>query len=285
MKKQMLIGCILWGLSSLLGCRETKLENQWVAEEVIVDGKDDEWKGGSLTYAEAMNLALGTANDAHHLYVMFRLNDPDMARKIQMMGVTVWLDAEGGKEKTYGMVYRGSVEMQRDLAPKDQFDAREENAGTGRRRPMMERFGADLPEFGKIRMIERSDKRDLSANNPDGPAAGSALSNGYYTFEFRLPLPVSVTGDDKMNLCLELGGMSNEEKAKMREAMPGGGREDGPPEGGRPGGGMGGRPGGMDGGQGGMRGGGRPGGMTQPGQGLEKQELWFAIQLAAQSKE
>jgi len=282
MKKQLLIGCIIWGLTSLSGCRETKLENQWVTEKVTVDGKGDEWNGGSLTYAEAMNLALGTANDADHLYVMFRLNDPAMARRIQMMGVTVWLDGEGSKEKTYGLVYRGSVEMQRELASKDRPGAAEEDPGAERMRPAMERFGGDLPEFGMIRLIERAEKRDMPADNPEGLAAGSALSQGYYTFEFRLPLPISVTDGDNMNLCLELGGMSDEEKAKMKESMPGGGREDGPPAGGRPGGGMGGRPGG---GQGGMRGGGRPGGMTPPGQGLEKQELWFAIQRAEQRKE
>lgn len=103
---------------------------------------------------------------------------------------------------------------------------------------------------------------------------------------------MGIKNGKELKLGLELGGMSQEDRAAMRQelgGMPGRGeRPDGgePPDGdmgGRPPGGRGGRPGGMGGRPGGM--GGKPGGMRggqgpTGAQGFEKQEVWFTVVLA-----
>lgn len=263
----------VFGIFVLIGCHGKEIKNQWAPQNLSIDGKSEEWENVPLTYAEKTNMAMGLTNDSENLFVMFRLNDMEMARRIQMMGVTVWLNKDEKKEKDYGINYRGSAEMQREMRSREMPNDRDDVMGQERMRPKMERFSADLPDFGKIRIIENKEERDIPENNLIGPAAASGLSSGYYCYEFRMPIPINVELGKKIKVGLELGGLSNENKEKMRGDMESGGRSGG----GRSGGGMG-------GGRGGMRGGGRPGGMLQPGSGLEKQELWFDVVLATRNQ-
>lgn len=275
MKKSIFIVISLIGFSLISGCGGDKIENQWLDQEIAIDGKYEDWEGINQNILEDLNIVVGMANDETNLYLMFRMNDERMARRIRMMGVTIWLNKEGKKKKDYGVCYTGSTDLhisdRPGLRPTDERSTQMEE----RMEKMRERLGKDLPRAGRIMIIQGDEKTERDESSFDGPAAGSTYQNGVFCYEFKLPIPISTELGKKLKLGLELGGISDEDRKAMMQEM-----------GGRPGGGMGGRPGGMGGRPGGM--GGRPGGMrggerSTGGFGFEKQEMWFTVVLAQEN--
>ena len=272
MKKSIFIVISLIGFSLISGCGGDKIENQWLDQEIAIDGKYEDWEGINQNILEDLNIVVGMANDETNLYLMFRMNDERMARRIRMMGVIVWLNKDGKKRKDYGICYTGSTDLhisdRPGLRPTDERSTQMEE----RMKKMRERLGENLPRAGRIMVIQGDEKTELDESAFEGPAAGSTYENGVFCYEFKLPIPISTDLKKKMKLGLELGSISDEDRKAMMQEM-----------GGRSGGGMGGRPGGMGGRPGGR--GGRPGGMRggerhSGGTGFEKQEVWFDVVLA-----
>ena len=258
--------------SFILSCNGNKIQNQWTDQEIAIDGKYADWEGISHTFLEDQNLVMGLTNDENNLYLMFRGNDERMARRIRMMGVTVWLNKGGKKKKDYGICYTGSADLHISDRPRLRPNDERSKQMEERMEKMREKFREKLPRPGRIMIIQGDQKTERDESSFDGPAAGSTYQNGVFCYEFRLPIPISAELGEKLRLGLELGGISDEDRKAMMQEM-GGMRG----RGGRRGGGMGGRPGGMGGRPGGgMRGGGRPSG----GFGFEKQEIWFTVILA-----
>jgi hypothetical protein len=292
MKRSTVLIISLIGLIFILGCNGDKIENQWADREIAIDGKYAGWEGIAQYTLEDQNLVMGVANDANNLYLMFRGNDEQMALRIQMMGVTVWVDKENKKQKNYGINYTGSTDIHVSHRPKMESDDRMPREIDEQRTKEMEdrmakmrdRRRDNLPGPGRIFIIEGDQKTERSEIALEGPVAGSAYDNGVFCYEFKLPIPMDIKNSKELKLGLELGGMSKEDRNAMRKEM-GGMRGDGErrdrgesPDGdmgGRPGG-RGGRPGGMGGRPGGMRGGEGPTGAA----GFEKQEVWFTVVLA-----
>lgn len=292
MRKTILGFTFILGLSIIVGCNGDKIQNQWADREIAIDGKYADWEGIAQYTLEDQNLVMGVANDANNLYLMFRGNDEQIARRIQMMGVTVWVDKENKKQKNYGINYTGSTDIHVSHRPKiesddrrlGEIDEQRTKEVEDRMAKMRDRRRDNLPGPGRIFIIEGDQKTERSEIALEGPVAGSAYDNGVFCFEFKLPIPLGVKNGKELKLGLELGGMSKEDRNAMRKEM-GGMRGDGelPDRGESPDGDMGGRPGGRGGRPGGM--GGRPGCM-RGGEGLtgaagfEKQEVWFTIVLA-----
>ncbi|MCU0644319.1 MAG: hypothetical protein MUC94_08650 [bacterium] len=284
MKQSTALVISLIGLIFILGCNGDKIENQWADREIAIDGKFADWEGIAQYTLEDQNLVMGVANDVNNLYLMFRWNDEQMARRIQMMGVTIWLDKENKKQKNYGLNYTGSTDIHVSYRPKMERDDRKPREMEERMAKMGEKHRGDLPGPGRIFIIEGDQKTERSEIALDGPVAGSAYDNGVFCYEFKLPIPMGIKNAKELKLGLELGGMSKEDRAAMRQELGGmPGRGERSDDGERPDGEMGGRPGGrgdrpgaMGARPGGMRGGERPTGA----QGFEKQEVWFTVALA-----
>lgn len=267
------------GFLVILGCRSDTIQNQWANHEITIDGKNSDWAGIAHYTLEDQRIVMGLTNDENNLYLKFTTSDERMARRVQMMGVTVWLNKEGKKKKDYGICYTGSRELMANrlpgMAPPDRNPGRMDE--TVRRMP--ERRRENLPGPGKIIVIEGSEKQERDEIAPEGPAAGSAFEDSEFCYEFKIPLPIPVKSGKKIKMGLEWGGMSQQDRSARQQGI-GGMRGD---FGGRTEGGMGGRPGGRGGMPGDM--GGPPddmrGGEGPPGrQGLEKQEVWFEVILA-----
>jgi len=271
MRKTIFLFALVLGLSTLVGCKGNKIQNQWVDQKIAIDGKYVDWEGINQSILEDQNIVVGIANDENNLYLMFRGNDERMARRIRMMGVTVWLNKEGKKKKDFGILYTGSTDLHVSYRSETRSSDPKNRQMEERMQQMMEKQRENLPKPGMIMIIQGEDKNERNEYSLDGPAAGSAYENGVFCYEFKMPIPISIESGDEVKLGLELGGMSDEDRKAMMQEM-GGMRGSG----GRRGGGMGGRPGGMGGRPGGMRGGERPSG----GSGFEKQEMWFTIVLA-----
>lgn len=284
MKQLTVLIISLIGLIFILGCNGDKIQNQWADREIAIDGKYADWEGIAQYTLEDQNLVMGLANDETNLYLMFRGNDEQMARRIQMMGVTVWLDKENKKQKNYGICYTGSTDIHISRRPEMATDDRKSKELDERMEKMRSKRRENLPGTGRIFIIQGDKKTERAEISVEGPAAGSAYNDGVFCYEFKLPIPMGVKNGKELKLGLELGGMSKEDRNAMRKEM-GGMRGDGerPDRGERPDGDMGGRPGGRGGRPGGM--GGRPGGM-RGGEGptgtagFEKQEVWFTVVLA-----
>ncbi len=275
MRKTIFLFVLFIGLAIIVACKGNKILNQWADRAIAIDGKYADWEGINQNLLEDQNIVIGTANDDNYFYLMLRMNDERMARRIRMMGVTVWLNKEGKNKKDYGICYTGSTDLhisdRPELRPTDQRSRQMEE----RMERMREKLREKLPRPGMIIIFQGEEKIERNENTLEGPAAGSTYENGVFCYEFKMPIPISTELGKKIKLGLELGGMSDEDRRAMMKQM-----------GGRPGGGMGGRPGGIGGRPGGM--GRRPGGMRggerpSGGFGFEKQEVWFDVVLTKEN--
>jgi hypothetical protein len=258
-----------------------KIENQWAEQQIIIDGDYQDWSAIHKYFMEEQNLSIATTNDSDNLYLMFRINNERMARRIEMMGVTVWLSKDSKKRKEYGICYAGGTGIFDSIRPEKppddgmphEIDERLEKMRTHRRE--------NVPAPGQIFIIQGKEKNEYPEISQQGPSASSSYRDGVYFYEFKLPLPVGVTLKSKVTVGLEFGGMSEKNREAMREEMRGGSDtgEDHEGDMARGAGDRGGMPGRRGGGHGGMRNGDHPSG----GMGLEKQEVWFTVILANKS--
>jgi hypothetical protein len=174
--------------------------------------------------------------------------------------------------------------MEEDDRKSREMDEQKSKEMEERMAKMRERRKGNLPGAGRIFIIEGDQKTERAEIALEGPVAGSAYDAGVFCYEFKLPIPMGIKNGKELKLGLELGGLSQEDRAAMRQEMGGmPGQGERPDDGERPDGDMGGRPGGRGGRPGGI--GGRPGGMQggerpSGAQGFEKQEVWFTVVLA-----
>lgn len=275
MRKQFLYITLALVLIMIAGCNGKKIDSQWTNKPFLLDGKFDDWEGMETIILEDQDLVMATSNDENNLYLMFRGNDRQLEQRIRRMGVTIWLNEEGKKNKGFGIVYTGSTDIHISYRPDMATDNTENNRFEEMRPRFENKRREDLPNPGMITIIRGENKTEINESNPDGPAAGSAIEKETFCYEFRLPLNNYEVGKN-ISLGLELGGLSDEELSEMKERMGG------MVGGGRSGGGMGGRSGGMGGRPGGMggRSGGMSGGRPSAGTDLEPKEIWFKVLLA-----
>ena len=281
MKKITYLLIILLSMTLIVGCKQKILTSQWKPENLKVDGNGSDWEKIPLAMSDKINGLMGAVNDAENQYIIFKISDQRMARRIQTIGLTVWINTNGKKKKEFGIRYTGSEAL--GLSLRSQRDFNNPARENSRMPKMREMMSAHLPGPGMLGVIQNERVVMEPEKNPWGPSAASAENEGVYCYEFKIPLQFdkSVTDDqttnvsDKIKVCLEIGGINDEVRNKMKEQMSGN----------RGGGGRGGRSGGMGGGRGGMgggmKGGGtRGGGQIPGGDGLEKQEVWLDVILA-----
>jgi uncharacterized membrane protein YgcG len=284
MKKISLLLLIVFGITLAVGCKNMKITSQWKPENLKVDGNGSDWEAIPLAMSDKINGVMGIVNDVENQYIILKLSDQRMVRRIQMMGLTIWINSNGKKKKEFGIRYTGSELLAQSLRPQRDFENQTQRSTQFDK--MREKMKAHLPGPGMIGIIQNKNVSIEPEKNPWGPSAASAENKGVYCYEFKIPLQFdkSVTDEqivdlaDKIKVCLEIGGISDEVRNEMQEQMDG---KRGSGRGGR-GSGMGRGSGGMGGGRGGgMKGGGARGGggrMTS-GEGLEKQEIWLDVVL------
>lgn len=277
--------CILIGITAGIifpGCNGRRLDSQWTSSKMTIDGATDDWSGLSRFKFDDENIIVGAANDDSNLYLMFRFSDAQLARSISRQGVTIWFNADGKKEETFGITYRNklSAAFEQDGKPPMQQDEHNPNDGF------------QMLQEAAFEQLEVHDPAHdfpvhVRANGSGGPAASFAQEIGF-TYEFAIPLRTDSSGfaigtkpGETIRIGFKYGGMDPEQRMKMHEDRK---EMGGPPGGGGGGGGM--RPGGGMGPSGGMK----PGGMGGPGRGgdrgdrkkaTEPTEIWFKTVLAA----
>lgn len=220
---------LLWGLlfisslSLLSGCSSTvELASVWKTGEINVDGNDNDWSNAT-TYVKNAAVSIGAKNDNEYLYLCL-IATPQTQRQIFMQGLTVWFDAEGSQNKTFGIHFPlgmqgGGRPMTRDGNP-DREDMR---AQMEQARCELEIIGPGKDKRQRILLMQLQDltlrlgsSQDLLVYELKVPLRRSA----------RHPYAIGVESDQFVGIGFEVGEM-------RAERLSGGPRAGSPESGGR----------------------------------------------------
>lgn len=108
------------------GCGSSmELTSEWTGRDVAIDGKSADWPDMQARIA-GPDVRIGIKNDKDNVYVC--MTSPSRSTQFQMLalGTTVWFDAEGKKNKTFGIQFpvQGLLQGRRLTPPANPDEAR-----------------------------------------------------------------------------------------------------------------------------------------------------------------
>lgn len=105
-QKSSIVWWILFTLTIILGgCSSPlKLTSDWRQGDIVIDGNDSEWQSG-LYYDKESDIVYGVRNDGNYVYIFLKTQNRSTQMQIMGSGFTVWFDAEGGTDQTFGIRY------------------------------------------------------------------------------------------------------------------------------------------------------------------------------------
>lgn len=107
MKSKSLFLMLMLGYSIVVstGCSgQLKLDSHWRDRDIVVDGQQNDWHD-HMTFVEKEHVSIGVFNDSEFIYLSLVTNNQAVRRQMMGLGFTLWFDATGGKEKTFGIHY------------------------------------------------------------------------------------------------------------------------------------------------------------------------------------
>lgn len=254
---------LLAAIFSAPGCGTSmELTSELTNREVSIDGSSTDWTDMQTKIA-GPDVRIGIKNDKDNLYVC--LTSPSRSTQFQMLalGTTVWFDAEGKKNKTFGIQFpvQGLLQGRRFSPPANPEDAK---------RVMDALVAAAQRQFEIIGPVA-GERKKIADRQAKGIDVHLGYEDGTLTYELKLPLqrtaavPYGATLNPTQPL--SIGFETGDYGEMMRSQMGGAGRPSG-------GGGGGGRRGGGGGGAAA----GMPGGDTP-----EALRHWLTVHLAGAS--
>jgi hypothetical protein len=263
---RILIVALLLLAASGCGKRIYIAQSRLPRQEIVIDGKADDWQG-ALALVEEEALFLGFQNDRSNLYVCLEAGAEREPKRLMRQGMTIWFDTTGENKKTLGIRYPlAGPPDGRDWEKrgKEPEEAPAQEPAEGREELEIIRPGRGPAE----RMtLEQAGKEGLEVSMSD--------SGGSFAYELKIPL-ASASADSSISLGIRPGsvvGIGFETEKLNLERPPGQSRGD---MGGR--GGTGGRPGGIGGSPGSM---GRGRGAGTVPDLPEPIKIWIRVRLAS----
>jgi len=280
---------ILFFLATAAAHAAPTITSQWRGDrEIVIDASADEWPE-TWTHLKKAKMDVGVINDSAYLYLCLVSENAATRSQVLRQGLTLWLDARGGKEQDFGVHY--PLGMRAALG---RGGGGGRNRSTGR--PDGERRREMIREALSTLEIMANQGLDRIPIKIDDPSSGLEvaiqLEPGSKRMVYELKLPLQPSDSEPHGLAVEfpatLGfGLDSPASQRPQRAARGG-------RGGSSGGGGGGRGGGFGGQRGGGAGGGRGGGFGGGGSGgsrgarggggqseMRPLDLWTQIQLAA----
>lgn len=89
---------------SLFDCGGLTLESRLLDRAIVVDGRSDDWAGALETIPDR-SLSIGAFNDDRDLYLCLVSYDESVNLQAAHLGLTLWFDASGGREESFGIEY------------------------------------------------------------------------------------------------------------------------------------------------------------------------------------
>ncbi|WP_319405739.1 hypothetical protein [uncultured Desulfosarcina sp.] len=85
------------------GCAVHKLTAHWCNYNIAANGCDNEWQEIPQYYDEGRQIAVRMANHAEALFLCISISDNALKKQNGLGRLTIWLDPQGGKAKTFGI--------------------------------------------------------------------------------------------------------------------------------------------------------------------------------------
>ena len=197
----------------LLGCSEVPIESNWARKPPVVDGDLADWKNASLAVFDNLHVSVGVGNDSSFLYLGGRIANPSIERIVERSGVTIWLAAEGGKEKDLEIRFPASSAARADLARggfAEEMTEAEKN--------LLRRQSEAMRN--SVLVIDRRgvDSHLYKTGNIEGFEGVIVHSPGVTSFEARVPLRIgeffpafkSIAPETEVTIGVELGGRAGD---------------------------------------------------------------------------
>jgi hypothetical protein len=87
------------------GCSSSlKLSSIWRQEDIVIDGSGTEWQRG-LYYDKESDLVYSIRNDDDYMYLFLKTQNRTTQMQMMRAGFTVWFDADGGNDHSFGIRY------------------------------------------------------------------------------------------------------------------------------------------------------------------------------------
>ena len=211
---------------SLLGCGDTIINSKWRTQNLIIDGKENDW-GNSLTYIDDLKALVGIENDDKYLYLCLVTNDQDLESKVLRMGLTVWFDNTAGDEKDFGIRFpigRGGVN--REAMRKEMEGSESQRPNPEKMREMLIKNEYEAEIVGKNNDVNRLPITELK-----GIELKLGLSNSRLVYEIKIPLShkggfnyaLSADTNSTISIGLETGSFKRNPNNENRFRQPEGG--------------------------------------------------------------
>ncbi len=279
-----LLGMLTTVLLIATACSTLQLNSRWNDQDVVVNGRADDWQGG-LTYIENDDFSLGLSNDDRYVYVCLSTESRMIRSMAQARGLTVWFDPGGGRNKVFGIRYpMGRLALEQILQEMSEEERQDligkiQQGDQEARRKMGQLMMRDAVILGPQKNVQVQ----VPVAKLNEIEIRITMSAQTFVYELKVPLAVSeqspyaigaITGLP-LGVGVEIQGVARFPGGAggggMGGEMGGGGGEDVGEEGG----------GGGGAGMGGGRGGGMRGGMagSRP-RGTSGLKFWAQVELA-----
>jgi hypothetical protein len=205
-----------------------KVDSNPAGDRIVLDGDPSDWEGLEHIYMKETLRVLAVAHDAEALYVMFRFGDPHLARFISSRGALLWINGDAkanNKNEVYGVRYPGSTQIALKLAADDAEAARETagEAGSSDGPKISMDLVRQVP--GDVTVVRMGETESYPEDNEVGPSAASAVTEGNYCYELRIPFAemggkiATANPGKKRQLAIGviLGGLTKEEQKALQK--------------------------------------------------------------------
>ena len=270
-------------LSVASDAKTHKVTTSWVDHEFSIDGNMKEWFEIESNYLSEQEASVSLCNDENFLYILFKTREAKWARAIKLTGLNLYINKDGKNKKDFFIRFKGGPNNAQLRAMAGGMNER----GSGESR--MSRMPVDMKKKYDQAMNDNTQTLICSINDyvnkvvpldgSEGPAAAFDTSNGFFVYEFKIPLNIGNGKDRYYGIGIEAGhkiaiGAEWGDMGAFRPRQPGE---------------IGGSGGPMPGGSGRRIGGGGGGGFgdghRRMGSGNRskmptKQEVWFKTKIA-----
>ena len=278
----------------VIGCDSEPIMSTWTNDPPTIDGLGNDWETAGFTFIDEIRGAVAVANNDSSVYLLIRYRDQDLARKASVGGFTLWWGLDGEKRQDIGIRFPGRDSIGDIIEHMGSMKDRQ-NGQNDEYPPRESMEHGSPPRFAQHDNGNIHGEMEVVFGDLDSPIpileryadAGYQYYKGSYIYEFAIPFSAIRTLTDEtgnrditeVSFNVTLGGISDEDRDRLKNAMPDD-RRGGPPEGmGDRGDGMGGPGGGPGSGPGGGPGGGPMGRRQSPDESFSAEEIWFKVQL------
>jgi len=97
---------LILGSALAAAAQQVPVSSAWTDEPPVIDGLRQDWEGIPVVDGKKNAVSFAFRNDGESLYALLVIKDPKYQSTIEGTGVTLCLDAKGGKSKAYGILFK-----------------------------------------------------------------------------------------------------------------------------------------------------------------------------------